>query len=274
MKPTRRVHRRKQSRRKRKGGKKLGEGKYGFVVDPAIACVGKDTSGYVSKVFKTKEEFDKVDRKVIETIKTIPDYEKYFILPEFCEIVGELSEENKKDGVTEDNKRNGYLLKRGGESLEDELKEHAMNSLPAMAKVMKQGIDVNPPAAYNLILGETVKHLQPKIDNAVRYLKPIVKEVFQLRDKLYENGISHGDLHPGNVLRMSDGTLRIIDFDRAVVFDPKNPNRRIKDFQMEDGQQFIESAAWIITTKEKDDDTYLDILRSNLAQKIVDELSG
>lgn len=284
MKPTRRAPRRKQTRRKRKGGKKLGQGAYGFVVDPAIACVGKDTSGYVSKVFSPKENYD-TPQSLMEDVKANPVFaklkeidpeQKEFIYAEFCDTPGELSEENKADGVTEENKKFGYLLKRGDRSLEEEFKEKAMKSLPAMANVMEQSIHANPRSAYELILNETVKHLEPKVQASVTYLKPIVKEVLRLRDKLYENGISQRDLHLGNVLRMDDGTLRIIDFDIATTFDPKNPPHKFfEDFRLEDGEAFIESCAWAMVMKDADNiGEYLSILRSKLAQKIVDELSA
>lgn len=285
MKPTRRACRRKQTRRRRKGGKKLGEGVYGFVVDPAIACVGKDTSGYVSKVFSPKvthytgtaESLLKKAKEnpVFAKLKEIDPEQKEFIYAEFCDTPGELSEENKADGVTEENKKFGYLMKRGGRSLEEEFKEKAIESLPDMATVMEQGIDANPPSAYKLILQETLKYLEPKVKSSVTYLKPIVNEVLRLRDKLCDNGILQNDLHPGNVLRMDDGTLRIIDFDIATTFDPKNPPRKhFEDLQFED-QAFIESCAWAMVLKDADKEgTYLDILRSNLAQKITDELSA
>lgn len=196
MKPTRRVRltrRRKQTRRKRKGGKKLGEGKYGFVVDPAIACVGKDTSGYVSKVFKTKED---IDKNLIETIKTIPNYETYFIVPEFCENVGELSEENKKDGVTEDNKRNTYLMKKAGSiTLRERIKEFAT------------------PSMYGDRYTE---------DDLADFINDNLKNVFDGLRLLHGKNILHGDLHTENIIEWgTTDTFRIIDFDRAFFLTDK-----------------------------------------------------
>ena len=288
MKPTRRATRRKQTRRKRKGGKKLGQGAYGFVVDPAIACVGKDTSGYVSKVFAPKEtEYDSAEsllkmvkaNPVFAKLREIDPEQKEFIYAEFCDTPGELSEENKADGVTEENKKFGYLMKRGGRSLEEEFKEKGKKYADAViaryndvkdsikkATTIKQG---------EAITAMVISQLEPEVKAAIAYLKPIVKEVFRLRDKLYENGISQGDLHPGNVLRMDDGTLRIIDFDGAVVFDPKNPHHNyFADFRLEDGGVFIEFAAWPMVTQEYTKDSDLIIVQSKLAQKIVDELSA
>ncbi|KAK8058859.1 kinase-like domain-containing protein [Apiospora phragmitis] len=30
--------------------------------------------------------------------------------------------------------------------------------------------------------------------------------------KLHDNGLVHGDMHPGNVLRLTDGSIMLIDF--------------------------------------------------------------
>ena len=287
MKPTRRVRRRKQTRRKRRGGKKLGEGMYGFVVDPAIPCEGKDTSGYVSKVLNPKEsQYDTPESFLTKTksnpvfakLKEIDPEQKEFIYAEFCENVGEPSEENKADGVTNENKKYSYLLKRGGKSLEQEFKEEASKYIP---KIVATSVELEKaiqlmPQAHQEYMNVGVDHLKPVIQKIVAYLKPIVNRVLELRDKLYANGISQGDLHPGNVLRMDDGTLRIIDFDGTQMFDPKNPNRHIADFKDEDGVMFIEGAAWLIVTKNERDtaDLGLSILQGKVVQKVVDMLQA
>ncbi len=194
----------KHTRKTRRGGKKLGEGKYGFVIDPAIPCVGKDTTGYVSKVFNAKEEFDKVDRKVIETIKTIPDYEKYFILPEFCDNVGELTDENKEDGLTEENKQNGYLMRRGEETLAERIKELTTESMTGVSYSERQ-------------LGNFMIH--------------DLKDMFKGLQLLHEKNILHGDLHTENILvnwvkqgKYGElvGLYRFIDFDRAFFVTDKD----------------------------------------------------
>lgn len=198
MKPTRRVHKR---RRTRRGGKKLGEGKYGFVIDPAIPCEGKDVKGYVSKVFMTKEEFHKINKKVIETIKTIPDYEKYFILPEFCENVGEPSEENMEDGVTKENKRNSYLMRRGEETLATRIKDL-----------------ISDPEYYS----------EQELE---KFMLHDLKDMFIGLHLLHEKNILHGDLHTENILvnwvkqgkgEELVGLYRFIDFDRAFFVTDKD----------------------------------------------------
>lgn len=190
MKSTRRTGRKKQTRRKKRGGKKLGEGKYGFVIEPAIQCVGKDTTGYVSKVFKTKEEFVKLNKPVLNEIKTIPNYENYFIVPEFCETMGQLSEENKKDGVTEENKYNSYLMKKAGSiTLRQRIEEFAT------------------PSMYGDRYTE---------DDLSDFIENNLKNVFDGLKLLHEKNILHGDLHTENIIEWGKtDTFRIADFDGA-----------------------------------------------------------
>lgn len=278
MRRTRRV-RGKKKRTQRRGGKRLGQGAYGFVVDPAIACPGKDTSGYVSKVFEPKEDRGTTATRMMDKVKTNPVFTKLkeidpnqtmFLYPELCDTPGELSAENRADGVTDENKKYSYLIRRGGHSLETEMKEKTLPGFADAATILKEGIH-KMPSAYRLYTKEVLSYLEPKIQTQVNYLKPIVAEMFKLRDILYENGISQGDLHPGNVLRMSDGTLRIIDFDDAVLFDPKNPpHTHFEDFKAEDGGVFIEMSAALLAGRKMSNDTDEDILHSKITQRIVD----
>jgi hypothetical protein len=82
MKSTRRVRPKKRTRR---GGRVIGSGEYGFVIDPPIQCVGKDTTGYVSKVFESSmgATSDALLRNVksnpvFAKIREIEEYDKYF----------------------------------------------------------------------------------------------------------------------------------------------------------------------------------------------------
>ncbi len=189
MKSTRRVRRRKQTRRQR-GGRKLGEGKYGFVVYPAIPCEDKILVRYVSKVFKTKEEFDKAkSNPVYAKLKEIDPDQTRFLYPEFCDSPGELTEKSKQDGVTEENKHWSYLVKKGGNiTLYDYL----------------QKVD-------KYVTKETVKFM----------LGPL-REVFESVKILHENNILHDDLHTKNILVTTDGKFQIIDFDRSFLLTDKD----------------------------------------------------
>lgn len=212
---------------------KVGEGMRGIVVKPAIACKGKDTNGYVSKVFKTwtdtgrygkptytaQEEFKKVKERlppVIEILKKIDPNQEHFLYPEFCEDFGDLTEENKADGITDESKQYSYLMKEGG-----------TRTFMDIAKVSEE-------------------------TEIIEFLRAIQKKLQMLHD----NRIIHGDFVPQNVLQMSDGTFRIIDFDSArvvakedlkdVVFAlvGKQPSRD-KEKMNDEFLYFIEQLAYI-----------------------------
>jgi serine/threonine protein kinase len=258
MKSTRRVRRRKQTRRKRRGGKKLGEGKHGFVVDPAIPCKDKDTTGYVSKVFKDKQKFEAVkNNPVFAKLKEIDPNQDSFLYPETCSTFGELSEENKTDGVTDDMKQQSYLMKRGGMSLLDEFKEKSKEFIPMLTVASAQ--KKNP---------EREKAIDDIVRKALEYLTPIITDVREHLKKLHDGGILHRDFHAGNVLRMNDGTFRIIDFDASRLISPE-------DSKTNEESQFIEDGATLIFdggTVSKN--LVLRGLQINVAQKVLDSLFG
>lgn len=211
MKSTRRVRRRKQTRRKRKGGRVLGEGNTARVISPAIACEGKDVSAYVSKVFENKDDFDDakshIDGPVLAQLRKIDPNQDYFLYPEFCDTPGALTDENKADNVTNKNKAYSYLMRKAERSLEQE---------------------------YD----EKTKEIQKDVAKAIDYLKPIVAEVLTLLKRLHDNGIVHRDFHMGNVVRMKDGSLRIIDFDTAKLLP-----ERIEALKKADRIEFIQQSA-------------------------------
>lgn len=227
---------------RRRGGKKLGEGDRGFVVDPAIPCEGEDTTKYVSKVFKKKEDFDKAKEalgQIIKKLEEIDSNQNEFLYPKFCAKMGALTDQNKQDGVTEENKHWSHLMKRGGQTIADYIKEgktanecyQLTDMMCQLSKIQNQDVDKLP------------------IDDIIRVgtntLKPIVRKVFDLVDKLYDNGIVHRDLHARNVLRTSDGTLQLIDFDRARFYTEKDYKYDIN----EDKFNFIGDVAYMIVTK-------------------------
>ena len=216
MKSTRRIRRRKQTRRKRKGGRVLGEGANAKVVSPAIPCEGKDTNGYVSKVFENKEYFDDakshITGPVLAKLKEIDPNQDFFLYPEFCDTPGSLTDENKADKITDANKTYSYLLKKAERSLEQEF-------------------------------DEKTKEIQKDADKAIEYLRPIVAQVFVLLEKLHENNIIHRDFHMGNVVRMADGSLRIIDFDTAKVLPDDMKKSRADGLKENDRGDFVQTSA-------------------------------
>ena len=234
MKSTRRAPRRKQTRRRR-GGKKLGEGKSAVVIHPAISCVGKDTSGYVSKVFKTKEEFDKArTNPVYAKLKEIDPDQTQFLYPDVCERFGELTPENIEDGVTEENKAWSYLVKKGGDvTLYDSLQKTQKYTTKETVKFMLEHLRQ---------LFESVKHL-------------------------HANNILHDDLHTKNILVTSDGTFQIIDFDRSFLLTdkdkvaeyfkdwrvvPRSEEAKINECKDNEMQGFIEEVGVLLQKKRFD----------------------
>jgi len=209
MKSTRRVRRKKQTRRKKRGGKTLGEGKNGMVISPAIACKTTDTTGKVSKVFFEKEKFDTTKNSiapVLIELKKIDPNQESFLYPEFCDEIGELSAENKVDGVTEETKHYSYLMKFGE------------------GQTLLKFITETKPSEDQIVV--------------------LLKQVQELLNRLHKNNILHGDFHSENVLRMNDGTFRIIDFDVAQIVDPsKDKTGRIKNEIEMEGYYIVEDVS-------------------------------
>jgi hypothetical protein len=174
-------------RRKQKGGRILGSGAYGFVIDPAIPCDGVDVSGKVSKVFTSyyasNEDsiafFKKKQRKikdVIEILSTIDPTNEMFIYPSYCKRFGELTESHLEDGVTEDNKIFSYLLPRGP--------NHSISDITRILRLVLFTLD-----------DKTL------VEQVYETMKPLAIKVAYILNVLHKTGIRHGDLYSGaNVL--------------------------------------------------------------------------
>lgn len=202
MKPTRRIRRKHQTRRKRRGGKILGEGEHATVIDPAIPCKDKDTIEYVSKVFKSNEEFQKVikKKKLLRKLEEIDPNQEHFLYPSFCEQIGDLTDENKNDGVTDETKQYSYLLKRGGQTL-----EAFLTGLLTKDKFMSQ------PEVNITILTH-------------------FKGLFESIKLLHRHNILHGDLHTENVIQMPDKTFRLIDFDSSALYQTLSESTKLDEW--------------------------------------------
>lgn len=68
-----------------------------------------------------------------------------------------------------------------------------------------------------------------------------VDDAINLMATLHRNGISHNDMHPGNLIRGKDGRLQVIDWGRAKVNDP---TRVMREFMR----------PWFITQSYRSDD--------------------
>ena len=209
----------------KKGGKVLGRGTTAKVIYPAIPCRGKNTTNYVSKVFFSKN--NTVEKKDLETIisrlKSIDPEQKYFIYPEFCDEFGELLENNRENGITNNSKQYSYLMKKGGK--------------PFMRYNNNIHDLINGYNELNKNNENNTREKKEIIDNLVDILKPVINLIY----KLHDAGIVHTDLGVGNIIYMTDGTPRLIDFDFAEIIDTKPKSYQDK-LKMDDIKVFLEGA--------------------------------
>jgi serine/threonine protein kinase len=179
--------------RKHRGGKIIGEGATSYVIDPPPACKNRsDESKYVARLSKVKTLRNKLTRSyptLIQRLRKIDPKQKYFYYPEPCD-VETLTEENKKDGITEQNKKYIELIRKGKE----------------------KWFDWRNPDAWRNPSQEQIQHLRKAID------------------LLHKNKIVHGDLHGDNVIYGEDDMPRIIDFSESVHNAPKDYIEQEEEF--------------------------------------------
>lgn len=179
--------------RKRKGGAVIGEGGSAFVVYPAPKCENKrNLDNYVARVSKTKRVkniLTKIYPRVLKLLKLIDPDQKYFYYPEACKIK-KLTQENKDDGITKDNKDYVEIVRKGGQ----------------------KWFDWRHPEEWKEPTQQQLDHLRKAID------------------LLHKHKISHGDLHGDNVIYGEDGLPRIIDFTEAVHDAPDDYIQQEKKF--------------------------------------------
>lgn len=187
----------------KKAGAVIGKGQSGFVIDPPIACAdGRDMRGYVTRLPKDKEKSPEYPKDVLETLRKIDPDQKYFYYPLEC-VPGPLSEQNKKDGATEENKLYAQLFKKATSETFGNPKYRLRTWREWMEGRQKR------------ILESTVQRTPPQIE----HLKAAIK-------LLHDNHILHGDIHDGNVLMADDGLPRIIDFEFSEIADPSDPKKK------------------------------------------------
>ena len=192
-----RTLRTKVSRKKtRRGGKLLAQGKSAIILDPPIQCKdGRDMSKYVTRVSKREKYEDLVSKdhpRLIKKLKEIDPDQQYFYYPEYC-TPGNLSEDNKLDGITYKNKKYSEILLKGSEDWNP-----ISNKARSWVGFLKR-------KARGKKLPMTAK-TQEQLDHLDKAIK-----------LMHEKGIVHGDLHGRNVIIADDGMPRIIDFEYAVV---------------------------------------------------------
>lgn len=108
-----------------------------------------------------------------------------------------------------------------------------------LARVREFGVHAPEPLAYayrgsilyrGWLFTREIEEYQSLADAASRFARPLeaifISLAIQLR-ALISHRILHVDLHPGNVLVGSDGTVYLMDFDKARVFN--GPERKLRD---------------------------------------------
>lgn len=195
------TRRKRGDKKTKRGGKILGEGKFSFVVDPAIPCKdGRDMSKYVSRVSKRQKWDDVASKdhpKLIKKLQEIDPDQKYFYYPQYCE-PGPMLKENKLDGVNYENKKYSEIILRGND---------VWNSLGRKNRSWQgflKGKKVGKKVEFAGRTQEQLDHLKKAID------------------LLHDNDIVHHDIHGQNVIIADDGMPRIIDFGFATVDSPQS----------------------------------------------------
>lgn len=196
----------------KKAGAVLGEGKYGFVIDPPIPCAdGRDMQGYVTRIPKDVYDHDEhgrkillpyepADKKVLAKLREIDPQQKYFYYPLEC-VPGKLTIQNRLDGATEQNKVRSELLRKAT--------KETWKSRPTRPRTWKEWWEGSDKQVEDETLPPTVRTAEQ-----VEHLQSAVK-------LLHKHNIIHGDLHDGNVLIADDGLPRLIDFEMAKFADPR-----------------------------------------------------
>lgn len=186
---------------------RVGEGEYAFLVSPPIpsSTLPVSSRDILSKVFKTKEEltplyqkyyktFEEIQERlkpVVQRLQRLDPNQERFLYPIFMDrnSIGDLPEELKKDGVTEETKHTSYYLFRGGPSFDSIFGDFFL-----IFRNIAPGYDQENESE------ETRTYWLQTYKSIYTFLYPIAKKVEALTRELYKNQIQHMDLHGGNVL--------------------------------------------------------------------------
>lgn len=167
------------------GGKLLTQGAYGCIFDKPLKCRGKPQKGIRKGIAKVTETIDaKQELDIAKRLRETPLSKNYFVLasPESCQ---PLIEEKQ----TEKDLQDCHVMDRVS------MRDMRQIYMPWGGKNLYE-VDINP-SKFNL-----VKFM-------IHMLEAVGTMTLQ--------GISHFDLHPGNILLDAAMTPRIIDFGMAFV---------------------------------------------------------
>ena len=199
-----------------------------------MLCKGKPAE--VTKVFNINEDIEFTHDKAMETIKnlkeisktlqTVKNYEKYFIVPEFCDEEPELSEKNREDGLMPYHVPLSYNMRLAEESLAKKYSDEIDRAMFIVNDILYTE-DQEDENTDEVKREKTLKH-RKEAEQLTETFIPVIKKVKKLAKRLHSVNILHNDLFPRNVVVMKDGSYRLIDFDSSVVREkPKNEDERI-----------------------------------------------
>lgn len=265
---TLRRKRRQRKTRKRTGGVRLASGAYGSVYAPGMLCKGEPAE--VTKVFNINEDIEFTHDKAMETIANVKEisdklktfyksedkdgqkeYEKYFIIPEFCDEEPTLSEKNKEDGLKLYHIPISYNMKLAKESLAKKYRTD-INRVIFIVNDIWYTYDPTEDdwgdKNTEEVKVQKTKDYRPEVEELTKKFIPVCEKVKALLDKLHDANVLHNDMQVGNVVEMKDGSYRLIDFDSSSIVKGKVTDEQRKK-EMED---FVKTlAGW--------DDTYPDL---------------
>jgi serine/threonine protein kinase len=190
-----------------RGGRLIGQGKYGCIFDPPLICRGDQTpiggwkKGTLGKLTSTEDiasEFLAATR-----FKDKPESRKYFILPQM-----------------------DTLCKEGPHG-ESPIEQSAQKE-PDISKcevVQKEGMD--NMLHYQMEYGG--KTLQDKLENIQIAAKEFpffrfMGDLLEIGAYLALNGMVHNDLHSANIMMNKEYHPRLIDFGRCYAANSITPN--------------------------------------------------
>jgi predicted Ser/Thr protein kinase len=148
----------------------------------------------------------KIKPDVLAALQRIDPDQAFFFYPVPC-TADALTEENKKDGLTEAQLPYAELLRKGSQTW-----THPQYRTRTWGEFLR--------GRKEKVLESTATRTEAQKN----HLKDAVK-------LLHDNGITHGDVHATNVVLADDGLPRVVDFDTAKVWSSRDEafERAVKD---------------------------------------------
>ena len=212
----------------RRAGRRIGQGSDAFVVDPPIPCKGETgpRKGFVTRVPIAEGMSSpqwKLNPEIQKRLQELDPEQEYFYYPIECE-PGDLTAENRADGITENMKPYAELLRYAPSGTWTDPSYRARTWKELFQGRKKQ------------VLDSIARRTDAQKDHLLRAVA-----------LLHSKRITHGDLHPGNIVIAEDGLPRIIDFGLAKIV-PENDLRYLQ-YELETLQNTLEGKTYTQTSR-------------------------